>query len=235
MAKPILFKNTFGLTDDQDTITGNFLDYASDADGDPLTVANVDGQYVAGFIGGGKGSNTIAGTYGTLTVYQDGSFVYDLNDGLNLASGDVLVEDFSVKIRDSSGLYASNIFKFEITGTSNDAPVAVDDFYGTAGGTVSGNILDNDFDPDGDVLYAARIFSGSNTAALAGAGDVTFEGVYGTIVINETGAFTYTVNYMDADTVAAGGTGTEVFFYKPGDAQFGEGNNYDYGKIEISF
>lgn len=235
MAKPILLKNTYGLTDDQDTITGNFLDFASDADGDPLTVANVDGQFVAGFIGSGKGSNTIVGDYGVLTVYQDGSFVYDLNDGLNLGAGDVLVEDFRVKIRDATGLYASNTFTFNITGTSNDAPVAVDDFYGAVGGSVSGNILDNDFDPDGDVLYAARIFSGANTEALAGRGDVALQGVYGTIVINESGAFTYTVDYADADTIAAGGTGTETFFYKPGDAQFGEGNNYDYGKIEISF
>ncbi len=235
MAKPILSKNTFSLTDDQDTIAGNFLDFAFDADGDPLTVANVDGQFVAGFIGGGKGSNTIVGTYGTLTVYQDGSFVYDLNDGLGLMDGEVLVEDFQVKIRDGSGLYASNSFKFNIVGTTNDAPVAVDDLYSAVGGTVSGNILDNDFDPDGDVIYAGRIYSGSDSAALTGAGDVTFEGVYGTIVINDTGAFTYTVDYMDADTIAAGGTGTEVFFYKPGDAQFAEGNNWDYGKIEISF
>ena len=80
MARPVLNQHTESVDDDTGSISGNLLtSYASDVDGDIVTVARINSGYVAGPIGGGKGSDTFVGTYGTLTVAQDGTFNYVLN------------------------------------------------------------------------------------------------------------------------------------------------------------
>lgn len=237
MTKPTISKQTHSITDDAGSYSGNVLidGAAFDADGDTITVANVDGQYTAGLVGGGKGTNTIIGDYGVLTIYQDGSYTYELNPGLNLGPSDSVVEDFSIKIRDGSGLYSSTTLKFEVLGTTNDKPIAVDDHYTVSGVSAAGNLLDNDSDPDGDALHVGGVIVDGVNYHITGLGNTSIEGIYGTLVINDTGAFTYLLDTTDADTIAAGGHGVEKFAYKPHDGQNGEGNNTDYALVEIVF
>jgi VCBS repeat-containing protein len=237
MAKPSITKQSHSITDDDGGFSGNFLidGAASDADGDTVTVANVDGQYVAGLIGGGKGSNVIVGAFGVLTIEQDGSYTYVLNEGLNLGAGDSILEDFQIKVRDGTGNYSSTTLKFEILGTGNDAPIAVDDHYTVAGVSAVGNVLDNDSDPDGDALHVGGVVVNGVNYHITGEGNTSIEGIYGTLVINDTGAFTYLLDTSDEDTIAVGGHGVETFAYKPHDGQNGEGNNSDYAIVEITF
>ena len=226
------------MTDDSKTFSGNALAGATDADNDTITVARVDSSYVAGGIGGGKGSNSFVGQYGVLTIAQDGTYIYTLNAGLNMKDGATLIEDFVLKIRDSQGAYSTGVLKFNISGTTNDRPVAVDDFYmvGSNGSTV-GNVLSNDSDPDGDALHVGGVIDlATNTNYhITGLGNVTIKGVYGTLTISDTGAFTYAVDYTDPDTIALnGGTAIDKFAYKPHDGQNGEGNNTDYALLQFT-
>ncbi len=232
MTKPVLFKQTETLTDDAGSFSGNIFGAGKsfDADGDTLTVANVDGARVDGVIGaGGKvpASNTFAGDFGTLTIFQDGSYEYKLNPGLNLGSGDSIVEDFAIKIRDNTGLFASNVLKFVINGTDNNKPVAVDDIYLTNSPVLGGNLLANDSDPDGDTLHIGGVQVDGINYHITGKGNVTIDTAHGSLEINDTGAFTFTADNPDESFV-------ETFSYKPHDGQSGEGNNTDFAVVTIT-
>ena len=75
-------------------------------------------------------------------------------------------------------------------GSTNQAPNAMDDVAVTdAGAAVSGNVLDNDSDPDGDDLWVSLV-----TAPVSG-----------NVVLNEDGTYTYTPN--------AGFSGFDSFTY----------------------
>jgi VCBS repeat-containing protein len=238
MAKPNLANATEQLNETARTYSGNILVNASDADGDTITVARVNGGYVAGDIGGGKGSNTFVGTYGTLVVGQDGSYTYTLNSGVNIKAGDNVVETFTIKIRDGNGQYDQGTLKFAIAGEGNQKPMAVDDVYTTNSSIIGGNVLANDSDPDGDTLHVGGVIDlATNTNYhITGKGDVEIKGVYGTLVISDDGNFTYTVDATDPDTIALnGGAGVEKFAYKPHDGQNSQGNNTDYALLTFNF
>ncbi len=118
------------------SIADGVLANDSDAEGDPL-IAEVLGTPVVN---------------GTLSLFSDGSFTYDPNDGY---FGTVY---FTYRAFD--GLEYSNPVLVTITvKESNLAPIAqADSYYVAAGGTlaviVGEGVLANDSDPDGDPLEA---------------------------------------------------------------------------------
>lgn len=242
MAKPKLNDQVQSFNETNRTYSGNLLANggATDSDaGDTITVARVNGGYVAGDIGGGKGSNTFVGTYGTLVIEQDGSYTYTLNAGVNIAAGTNVTESFTIKIRDGSGNYDQGYLKFAVTGQANQRPVAVDDVYQvSANGTFSDNVLSNDSDPDGDTLHVGGVIdlSTNTNYHITGKGVVEIEGKYGTLFISDDGSFNYVVDYSDPDTIALnGGAGVEKFAYKPHDGQNSQGNNTDYALLTFNF
>ncbi|WP_428970323.1 Ig-like domain-containing protein [Sphingomonas sp. Xoc002] len=240
MAKPIFNDQTIAFNETSRTIKGNILTNggATDADNDTITVARVDGAYIAGSIGGGKGVNVIQGQYGTLTIAQDGSYTYELNKGVNFVAGSTMVEDFTIKIRDSQGNYDQGVIKFDVAGQANQRPVAIDDFVTTNSTVAGGNVLANDRDPDGDTLHVGGVIDlATNTNYhITGLGNVEIKGVYGTLTINDKGVFSYVVDQTDPDTIALNGNaGVEKFAYKPHDGQNGQGNNTDYAILTIEF
>ncbi|MDQ1230682.1 MULTISPECIES: Ig-like domain-containing protein [unclassified Sphingomonas] len=237
-SRPDLPNQKISFNENARTISGNILQNATDADGDTITVARVNDGYVAGTIGGGKGGNVFQGKYGTLTIAQDGTYTYELNAGLNIKNGQTMVEEFKIKIRDSSGMYDQAYVSFDIGGEANRKPVAVDDFVSTNSGIVGGNVLFNDSDPDGDTLHVGGVIdlATKTNYHITDMTDVQIKGVYGTLTISSNGAFTYQVDYSDPDTIALGGAqGVEKFAYKPHDGQNGEGNNTDYALLNIAF
>ena len=88
----------------------------------------------------------------------------------------------------------------------NNAPVAVDDNptdnvqASTSNQTATGNVLDNDSDPDGDAPF---VFSFASASQIGAAGD-TIEGVYGDLTLAADGTWTYTLDATDPDTIALG-------------------------------
>jgi hypothetical protein len=98
-----------------------------------------------------------------------------------------------VKVCDASGMCTNVLIPLTVTPV-NDAPIAKNDIVTTPEGKpVSGNVLTNDTDPDGNPLTA----SGPITGGLP---------TKGTVVVNPDGTYTY--------TPTPGATGTDTFKYK---------------------
>jgi len=128
-------------------------------------------------------SSTLAGTYGTLTILQNGQWTYNLNNGaLNvqaLAQGQQVIDSFAVTVHDEHGATDTETIDVTVTG-SNDGPVAVADTASATENTPeiisAASLLANDSDIDaGDTLSISSVGNAANgTVSLDGNGDVVF-------------------------------------------------------------
>ncbi|HEX9966265.1 MAG TPA: Ig-like domain-containing protein [Allosphingosinicella sp.] len=176
-------------TSEDSAVAGNVLANDTDVDGEALTVSN-PGVYV--------------GAYGILTLNSDGSYSYTPNSAAQgLDDGETGQDVFAYTASDGT---ASDTATLTVTvNGANDAPVANDDAASTnennAAG-VSGNVLANDTDADGDTL----------TVAAPG----TYVGAYGTLQIAADGSYTYTPG-AGAQGLDVGETAQDVFIYTASD------------------
>src|SRR5262249_43973384 len=132
---------------------------------------------------------------GTLSWNADGSFNYVQNPNFNGT------DSFTYQIADGRGGTDTATVTIEVAPV-NDAPVAQNDTAGTNEDTpVSGNVLTNDTDVDGDTL-SATLVSGPAHGALTLNADGTF--TY-TPIANYNGpdSFTYKANDGSADSNVA--------------------------------
>ena len=131
---------------------------------------------------------------------------------------------------------ASQNFTLNITDV-NEAPIAQNDTNGSdevseAGSlliiglvpgdpTATGNVLDNDSDPDaGDTLSNVGVAAGTpGTAPNSGVGNA-IEGTYGTLTIASGGTWNYELDNDDPDTddLVAGETANDLFTYAVADS-----------------
>lgn len=179
---------TIELADSADASTPISLD-GVDADGDVLT-------YSVAIPGSATGPK-----YGTVTIDQTtGTFVYDPREDLTF---ETITDTFTVTVSDNgspvigligflkmlSGRTATATFTVVVR-PANAAPVAVHDTQsGIANTTVTGNVLANDTDREGDSLTAMLV---SNPE-------------HGALLFSEDGSFTYTPD--------EGFTGKDAFTY----------------------
>lgn len=230
MVKPVATTDTNTIyAGDADGISGNLL--ANDVDnGSKLTLRFLNGERVAD--NGKGGDNTVEGTYGTFTIYNDGSYVYKLHPGVVPAPGEELIERVSYKVANSSGETDFDYLKITIK-APNQKPVATDDFVSvdTILNNVSGNVLTNDYDPDGGSLQVARA-GGENTTTpnpndyllkfVNEVGNTVIQGEYGTLTIDRAGNFTYQLDTGDIDYINLNGArATDSFQYRISDDEFG--------------
>ncbi|MGB7343264.1 MAG: LamG-like jellyroll fold domain-containing protein, partial [Pirellulaceae bacterium] len=144
----------------------------SDADGDSLTVAEVNG------VAGNVGSQFAIGDGGLLTVNSDGSFDFDTNGQYDdLAGGATFTETFSYTVSDGNGGTDTATAQITING-ENDAPTITD----LAGDTV--NYTEGDgavvIEQGGDALVAdidSANFDGGNLNVFFFSGDDDAEDV----------------------------------------------------------
>ena len=158
---------------DEDTvITGNVLGNDVADSGDTLTV-------VADTI------TTVNG--GTVVVNADGSFSYQ---GASNFHG---TETFSYTVNDNNGGMSTASVTLHVASV-NDSPVSVDDiFSGNEDEVISGNVLDNDSDVDGDVLSVdAQTITTANGGTVTLNADGTFS-YLGAANFNGNDTFNYTV------------------------------------------
>ncbi|WP_188112365.1 VCBS domain-containing protein [Salinicola aestuarinus] len=220
--------------------SGNLLDNDRDDDnGDTLVVDGVRaGAYADGAVVSNlaAGRVEVVGTYGTLTVAADGRYTYVVDDAAITALGpiDFVADDFTYTARDRGNLTDAALLTITIRGR-NDAPVASDDGATAieAGGRdnvipgrpATGNVMDNDSDPD-DIGFPGAL--GPNLRVIAirtgGADDSGedgslgggLDGQYGRLLMNEDGSYRYDID-DDAPDVQAlrqrGQTLTDVFTY----------------------
>ncbi len=156
------------------------IDNDTDANGDTLTTG---GSTVSGPTNGG----VVLGNDGTFTYTPDpfwtgtDSFTYRVFDGTDWSSPATVT-----------------------VAVSNGQPVALDDAATVVHDrSVSGNVLDNDLDPDGDSLTAAIVSGGGPDLVLAGDGSWTYTPAAGFV-----GSRTFTYTASDGESTSAPATVT---------------------------
>jgi VCBS repeat-containing protein len=175
------------------TASGNVL--ANDSDVDAGTVLKV------------AAPGTYAGAYGTLTMEQDGSYTYTLNNSdakvAALGQGESAVDSFAYVVTDGLASVASKL-DISITG-ANDAPVLASDAGQVAEDgqlSASGNLLAND--SDGDAGTVLRVAAPGN-----------YVGSYGTLAVAQDGSYSYSLDNAasSVQALAQGQTVVDSFNY----------------------
>jgi VCBS repeat-containing protein len=165
---------SYGLPeDDPYGVTVGLLDGVTDAEGDTLTVTGLT-------LVSGDARGVTVGTGGTTLTVIPTAYNH-LKPGQN----EEIVYSFTAT--DGNGGSLARTATFTIIG-ANDAPVAVNDaaVVSEDGPAVTGNLLANDLDPDGDALSVP-------------AGYVqTISSPYGTMVVAADGSYTYTPKNVPA-------------------------------------
>ncbi|TPJ42893.1 Ig-like domain-containing protein, partial [Mesorhizobium sp. B2-6-5] len=146
----------------------------------------------------GGGNAATAGTYGTIQVHTDGSYVYTLTapvHGPATAGTDTVnaAESFTYQVTDANGNTTTGTINIAIV---DDVPTAHDDTWGSTitGPTTLTGLLGNDvFGADG---------VDTDNSPLSGQVTVTTNGAHGTVVYNNDGTFTYTPTgvYVGSDS-----------------------------------
>ncbi|MEZ4778799.1 MAG: Ig-like domain-containing protein [Flavobacteriaceae bacterium] len=146
-----------------------------------------------------EGDNQVVTTVGTfpttqggsITINADGSFIY------NPPAGFTGEDTFTYSIIDDNAVPATDSATLTITvngNPGNNQTYANDDAYsGNAGATITGNVLDNDSDPEGDIQTV-------NTIPVSGPSN-------GTVTLNPDGTFSYVPNNPSYQ-------GTDQFVYE---------------------
>ncbi|MBL4613139.1 MAG: tandem-95 repeat protein, partial [Emcibacter sp.] len=165
-----------------------------------LTATDVEGDTLAF-------SLTTDTAEGSVTIDANGNFEFDPGtDFQDLAVGETREVSFTYEVSDGHGGTDSATATVTVTG-SNDGPVAVaDTFSGTEDVVISGNVISNDTDIDGDSM------------SVVAETITTVNG--GTVDINEDGTFSY--------TPAADFSGTDSFSYTLSD-----GTTTDTGSVTL--
>ena len=157
---------TGAITEDTATTSGTVQ--VTDADGD-------DNKFTAA-----GSSNPISGTYGSLTIDEDGAWTYSLDNSLAavqaLGQGATLNDSLTIQAADGT----KGTLVITITGV-NDAA--------TIGGTVHGSVTENATNNTVRGNINVTDVDGDNTLQAS-----TGTGTYGDFVVNSNGTWTYTLD-----------------------------------------
>ena len=214
------------------TAAGNILSNDIDVDaGDTKSVIGV--QFGAAASASGSVGASVFGTYGSITIAVDGSYIYTVDNSsaavqaLRTAS-DTLTEVFTYTMEDTAGAASTATLTITIQG-ANDGPVANSDtnsafeaggvVNGSAGVNPTGNVMSNDTDVDsvanGETKTVAGVSAGVQASASGSVGS-SVSGTYGAITIAADGTYTYTVDNANPTVQAlrsASDTLSDVFTY----------------------
>ena len=215
---PAAVNDSFATLEDI-PVTINVRGNDGDADGDPLTVTEVNGSPITA---GGAG---IAVTGGVVTLNGAGNLVF--TPALNYNG----TPSFTYTVADPTGAISTATVSGTVT-PQNDAPVArSDDGSVTASQTLivlaaEGVIQSTtvaagrDTDVDGDALSVTRVSAGMGVPTTAvPSGGVTIAGTFGDLLLQNDGSYTYVASRANAVT-----TGTQVddvFTYQVSDSNGG--------------
>lgn len=203
------------IDENTNCVFGPSLDYDGLLDND----IEVDGDdiYLTSIIYNGVPSSpndTIFTQYGQLTWNAEGHFKYciNTNEADTLRQGDILTEEFSCVVTDTTNLSAESFLIISIYG-KNDPPVAVSDMYEiTESSFISKGIeddsliLSNDYDIDSNQELLKIIAVNNNNSS-------TIVGQYGTLTWYENGTFKYEPNIEKTKPLRPGDSATDMFDY----------------------
>ena len=203
-AAPVAVADTAATNEDAVVTLVNLVGNDTDAGGDALFVSGVD---------------AISENGAAVSLNADGSVTYDptvsatLNGIAALATFD---DSFGYVVSDGQGGVSTAIVTVTVSGL-NDAPVAIHETpsVGEDVATITGDLLSNDTDVDGDNLTVAGTkLAADDEFVTSDAVDVV--GTYGTLDWNSDGSYTFTLN-AEAQTLTADQVVTEVFDYQVSD------------------
>ena len=159
------------------------------------------------------------GTYGSLTLNADGTYIYTLNNASpavqGLGAGETATDVFTYTVTDGHGGTGSNTLTVTIRGT-NDVPTvaaatasATEDAQITASGTLP---LPQDTDIHDTLTFTTKVAEA---------------GLYGTLTLNADGSYTYTLNNASplVQGLGAGESVTDAFIYTASDGHGGTASN----------
>ncbi len=177
---PTIGSDELTLNEDSSITTGNLLANDYDVDGDSIYIDGVSDP-----------------AHGSVIYHGDGTFTYTPDPDYNGS------DSFTYTVKDGKGGESTATVTINVIGV-NDAPEAADNSYSVKEDNqlVTGNVLANDFDLDGDELSVADFE----------------QPAHGSVVYNGDGTFTYTPNqdYNGSDEFSYsisdgnGGTATAV-------------------------
>uniref|UniRef100_UPI00260FD3EF tandem-95 repeat protein n=1 Tax=uncultured Azohydromonas sp. TaxID=487342 RepID=UPI00260FD3EF len=183
----------------------------------------------------GAGGTTLNGTLGTLQLNVDGSYTY--TPTASSTGGTSGTEIFKYKMLDAGGLTSTATLTINVQASSSSDPNATNDAVtGTEQGTSAGinpagNVLSGaitagtgtgvvDTTPGGtswgsNPVTSARTAAATSATPIGAGGYIDLTGVFGTLRLNSSGAYTYTVDNANTQVNALNGgdTLTEVFYY----------------------
>ncbi|ELP30334.1 Ig-like domain-containing protein [Rhodopirellula baltica] len=154
---------------------------------------------------------------GSVVINADGSFDYEPAGALDaLLPGETVTVTFTYLTTDGiDDSLAAAIVSIVVTGV-DDAPVAVSDMASTdEDSSVSIDVVDNDFDPDGETVFVTEIDGtavspGGSVVLTASGASVTLE-LDGTLTYDPSGAF----DFLDDDDMQP--SGSDSFTYTVSD------------------
>jgi VCBS repeat-containing protein len=141
------------------------------------------------------------------------SFAVDNADLQLLAAGETVLQHYDVTVTDAFGGSAVRTVSIALAGT-NDGPEAFADaaFVEENQGEATGNVLENDTDPDRGTLL--RVTSAG-----------TYDGQFGTLTIAADGDYRYQIDGAAVQHLAAGDFLSEVFSYQVTDGALTDPGN----------
>ena len=165
-----------------------------------------------------------AGAYGTLTLNADGTWLYALNNSLGavqgLTTGETLTDTFTYTVTDNHGAASTGTLTITVNG-ANDPPLTTPATVQVAedAATVASGTLPAPSDPDNTQDGVI-----SDILSFVPA---TVQGIYGTLVMDAAGRYTYTLNNSLAvvQRLGVGETLQEVFSYAVQDQHGGISTN----------
>ncbi|MFB0874378.1 MULTISPECIES: VCBS domain-containing protein, partial [unclassified Sphingobium] len=208
---------------------GNVLSNDSDADRNAVlkvTAASAEGATTSSDVT--SQGTQITGKYGVLTIHEDGTYSYALNNSAlatqALKAGAVSDDAFTYIVTDDQDDFAVGTLTISIEGR-NDAPVIaahatstiIESSTSITGTEVAGDAASRWSDADGDTLTVTTGSFGSNAQAdltFAG-GEAEIQGEYGSLFIKADGSYRYVLDNGNATVQAltAADTLTETFNY----------------------
>ena len=172
-------------------------------------------------VNGGNPGEAVNGTYGTLTLNADGTYTYQLNEGVDVPKGESVTEEFTYTIKDADGDTSEATLTITIKGDENVPVVTVE----TPGSGDANIMVDEGALAGGSGQHAEHGVSGS------GSFTVNLNGEDGVITVGGENGWTVTVTGDSAKVTGSVVTVNGVAVTVTGATQAADGTwtvNYSY-------
>ena len=178
------------------------------------------------------GSQTVTGTYGTLTIYDDGEYSYNANNAEAVTKDATVTDTFVYEIMDDADKNASTANLVITIIGANDAITAVDDTDSvnegeavTRGPTSEYSLDYDDTDIDSGNTYLTHQITAIRTGSSEGSGTAgtigdPLTGTYGRLTVHADGSYTYQANNditVSGSRLVSGQSVTDTFNYTVSD------------------